>query len=97
MSKWIWGYLYWGFFWLGSAFLVAELSASDVFGFAPWPSLSATWEHAIRTYPQYYIGPLTFACFVFLCVHWIYGHSWWQSILFGLVIASLAHWVDVRL
>lgn len=97
MTKWQWGYLYWGAFWLGGAFLASELLARDVFGVAPWPSLSATWEHAIRTYPRYYIGPLTFGCFVFLCVHWIYGHNVWKSILFGLVIASLAHWVDVRL
>ena len=97
MSRWVWGYLYWGLFWLGFAFLLPELLARDVFGVAPWPSLSATWEHAIRTYPKEYIGPLTFGCFVFLCVHWIYGHNVWKSILFGLVIASLAHWVDARL
>lgn len=97
MTKWQWGYLIWGLRWLLVGFLAFELVADDVLGPAPWPSLSATWEHAIRTYPGYYIGPLTFGCFVFLCVHWIYGHPWWQSIIFGLVIASLAHWVDVRL
>lgn len=97
MTKWVWGYLWWGALWLGLVFFVAELCASDILGLAPWPSLSATWEHAIRTYQRYYIGPLTFGTFVFLCVHWIYGHNVWKSMLFGLVIASLAHWVDARL
>lgn len=97
MNEWTWGYLIWGLRWLLIGFLMFELAAKDVFGLAPWPSLSATWEHAIKTYPRYYVGPATFGTFIFLCVHWIYGHKWWQSILFGLVIASLAHWVDGRL
>ena len=97
MTTWKISYLVWGVGWLLLGFLVTELLAKDVTGVAPWMSLSATWMHAIKTYPRYYIAPLTFGLFVFLGVHWIYGHSWWQSILFGLVIASLAHWVDVRL
>lgn len=97
MTRWIYGYLWWGLFWLGLCFLVPELLAKDVFGVAPWPSLSATWEHAIKTYPRYYIGPLTFGCFVFLCVHWIYDRPWWWGILYGLLIAGVFHLMDARL
>jgi hypothetical protein len=95
MTEWTWGYLIWGLRWLLIGFLGFELAAKDVFGLAPWPSLSATWEHSIRTYPI--LGPLTFGCFIFLGVHWIYGRKWWQSVLYGLVVAGVAHWLDHRL
>lgn len=97
MSKWVWGYWIWGFRWLLLSFLGFELAASDVTGVAPWPSLSATWEHAIKTYPAYYIGPLTFGTFVFLCVHWIYNRPVWWGIAYGIVVAGVAHFMDARL
>lgn len=97
MSKWDWGYLIWGLRWLLVGFLVPELLSEDVFGVAPWPSLSATWEHAIKTYPHEYIGPLTFGLFVFLVVHWIYGRPWWWGVLYGLLVAGVAHIMDGRL
>ena len=95
MNVWTWSYLIWGLRWLLLGFLVFELAAKDVTGIAPWMSLSKTWEHAIDGYPL--IGPLTFATFVFLCVHWIYRHPIWQSVLYGLIVAGVAHWLDHRL
>lgn len=95
MTPYVWGYLIWGVGWLLLGFFGLELAAKDVTGLAPWYSLSGTWEHAIQTYRL--IGPLTFATLVFLCVHWIYGRRWWQGVLYGLVIAGVAHWMDARL
>lgn len=100
MSQWTWGNLIWGVRWLLIGFLLFEIAAKDVTGLAPWPSLSKTWEHAIDAYKigdVDVIGPLTFATFVFLCVHWIYRHPVWQSIAYGIVVAGVAHWLDHRL
>lgn len=97
MTVWKWGYLVWGLGWLLLGFFVMELLAKDVSGVAPWPSLSATWEHAIKTYRREEIGPLTFALFVFLTVHWVYGHPWWKSLIYGVLVAFVAHWVDPNL
>lgn len=95
MSEWTWSYLIWGLRWILVGFLGFELASKDVFGWAPWMSLSATWDHAIRNYPI--ISPLTFGLFIFLGVHWLYNRPWWQGILYGLVVAGVAHWMDHRL
>ena len=95
MSTWTWSYLIWGLRWLLIGFLAFELAAKDVLGFAPWMSLTATGRHAAQTYPV--VGPLIFATVVFLTVHFLYDRDVWKSIVFGLVVAAVAHWLDGRL
>jgi hypothetical protein len=95
VSTWTWSYLIWGARWLLVGFLLFELAARDVLGWAPWMSLTATGRHAISTYPI--VGPLLFATIVFLAVHFIYTRPLWQSIAYGLVVALVAHWLDHRL
>lgn len=95
MSQWTWSYLIWGLRWLLVGFLGFELAAKDVFGIAPWMSLTATGRHAVQTYPV--VGPLIFATVVFLTVHFLYDREVWKSIAYGLVVAFVAHWLDGRL
>lgn len=92
MTKWTAGYLYWGAGWLLVGFLAAELAG--FFGWAPWPTLSETVWHSIR-YP--FVGPAVFATLIFLSVHFLYHRTLTHSILFGLAVAALAHWLDKRL
>jgi hypothetical protein len=91
-AKWTAGYLYWGVGWLLLGFLAAELAA--FYGFAPWPTLSQTVWHSTR---YDYVGPLLFALLITLCVHFLYHRPLWHSVLFGLAIAAVAHWLDKRL
>lgn len=95
MTTWVWSYLIWGLRWLFFGFLGFELVAKDVTGLAPWMSLTATGRHAIQTYPA--VGPLLFATFVFLCVHFLYFRPVWHAITYGIVVALVAHWLDHRL
>lgn len=97
MSQWTWSYLIWGVRWLLLGFLLFELLAKDITGVAPWMSLTATGRHAVKTYPQFYVGPLIFATVVFLTVHFLYDRPVWKSMAFGLVVALVAHWLDGRL
>lgn len=92
MNKWVAGYCYWGGAWLLVGFLAAELAG--YFRLAPWPTLSETVWHSIR-YP--FVGPALFALLIALCVHFIYRRGLWHSVVFGLAIASIAHWLDKRL
>lgn len=92
MTKWAWGYGYWGGVWLLAGFLAAELAGFT--GLAPWPTLSETVWHATR-YPL--VGPLLFATLIFLGVHFLYHRPLWQSILYGLTVAGVAHLLDARL
>jgi len=92
MSKWVYGYLYWGVAWLLLGFLAAELAG--FYGVAPWPTFSETVWHAIH-YPL--VGPAVFGCLIFLGVHFLYHRPVWHSILFGVVVAAVAHWADARL
>jgi hypothetical protein len=92
MSRWVWGYAYWGAGWLLFGFLAAELAG--YFGLAPWPTFSETVWHATR-YPA--VGPLVFATLVFLSVHFLYHRHIWQSVGYGLIVALVAHWLDHRL
>ena len=92
MTRWVYGYLYWGVAWLLLGFLAAELCG--YFGVAPWPTFSETVWHSIR-YPL--VGPAVFATLVFLSVHFIYHRPVWHSLGFGLVVAVVAHWLDHRL
>lgn len=87
---WVWGYLWWGLAWLGCGFLAAELLA--FYGVAPWPTLSETVWHAVRTYP--WLAQPIFATMVFLTAHFLYHRPIWQSAAFGLLIAYGAHLVD---
>lgn len=93
MTRWVWGYAYWGAVWLLVGFLAAELAG--YFGLAPWPTLSETVWHSIRTYPP--VGPLVFATVVFLTVHFIYQRPVWHAVAYGAVVAAVAHWLDHRL
>lgn len=92
MTRWQWGYAYWGIAWLAVGFLAAELTG--YFGVAPWPTFSETVWHAIR-YPL--VGPAVFATLVFLGVHFLYHRPVWHSIAYGIVVALVAHWLDGRL
>jgi len=93
LTRWAWGYAYWGAAWLFAGFLAAELLGE--FRLAPWPTFSETAWHAIATYPL--VGPLVFATLVFLSVHFLYHRPVWQSVAYGLVVAGVAHWLDHRL
>lgn len=95
MNKWTISYLIWGLRWLLIGFLGFELAAKDIFGLAPWMSLTATGRHAVQAHP--FVGPLIFATVVFLTVHFLYDRDVWKSILFGLAVACVAHWIDGRL
>lgn len=92
MTRWTWGYAYWGAGWLLVGFLAAELAG--YFGVAPWPTFSDTVWHAIR-YPG--VGPAVFATLVFLTVHFLYHRPVWHSLAYGIVVAGVAHWLDGRL
>jgi hypothetical protein len=92
VTRWEWGFAYWGGVWILLGFLVAELAG--YFGVAPWPTFSETVWHSIR-YPL--VGPAVFATLVFLAVHFIYHRPVWHSLAFGLVVAFVAHWLDHRL
>lgn len=92
MTRWTWGYCYWGAGWLLTGFLAAELAG--YYRLAPWPTFSETVWHAIR-YPA--VGPAIFATLIFLGVHFLYHRPLAHSILFGLAVAGVAHWLDGRL
>lgn len=92
MTRTSWGFLYWGAGWLLIGFLAAELLG--YFGVAPWPTFSETVWSAIK---QYHIGPFVFAALIFLTVHFIYHREVWKSVLYGLIVAAVAHWLDRRL
>lgn len=92
MTRWVWGYCYWGVVWLLVGFLAAELAG--YFGIAPWPTFSETVWHSIR-YPL--VGPLVFATLVFLSVHFLYHRPVWHSVVYGLLVAAVAHWLNHRL
>lgn len=96
MSQWTWGYWIWGFRWLLIGFLAFELTAKDVTGVAPWPSLSATVWHADKTYAPYVASAL-FALLLGLMAHFFYHRPLWQAIAFGLAISVSAHLLDSRL
>lgn len=92
MTRWVWGYLYWGIGWLLVGFLSAELAG--YFGLAPWPTFSETVWHSIR-YPL--VGPAVFATLVFLGVHFLYHRPVWHAVAYGIAVAAVAHWLDHRL
>ena len=92
MTRWIWGYAYWGAVWLLVGFLAAELAG--YYRLAPWPTFSETVWHSTRYKP---VGPLVFATLIFLSVHFLYHRKVWQSVLFGLIVAGAAYWLDHRL
>lgn len=92
MTRWTWGYCYWGAGWLLAGFLAAELAG--YYRLAPWPTFSETVWHAIR-YPA--VGPAIFATLIVLGVHFLYHRPLAHSILFGLAVSGVAHWLDGRL
>lgn len=94
MTRTSWGYAYWGAGWLLLGFLLSELLG--YYRVAPWPTFSETVWSAIKVDPGL-IGPLVFATLVFLTVHFLYHREVWKSVLFGIVVALVAHWMDKRL
>lgn len=90
MTDWAWGYVWWGLVWLLLVFLIPELFAA--FGVAPWPTLSATTWHAIRTYPL--VGAGLFGVLVGLGAHLLYQRPLLASLAFGVVVAASAHLLD---
>lgn len=90
MSRFDWGIVYWFGFWLGTAFLAAELLG--FYGIAPWPTLSETVWRSERA--SSLVAVVIFATLVFLAAHFLYHRPIWASILFGLAIAVSAHLLD---
>lgn len=90
MTRWVWGYLYWGAVWLALGFLTAELAG--FFGLAPWPTLSSTVWHATKTYPL--VGSAVFALLLGLLAHFLYHRPLTVSLLFGVLVAAAAHLAD---
>lgn len=68
-------------------FLVPELLGQ--FKLSPWPTLSETSWHAIRTYPWVAAG--LFGLLIGLFAHILYQRPLWISLLFGIVVAVAAH------
>lgn len=90
MSGRVWGFVYWGGFWILIAFLAAELLG--YYGIAPWPTLSRTVWNSEEVSP--WVGVTVFATLVFLGAHFLYHRPIWASILFGLAVAVSAHLID---
>ena len=86
MTRFVWGYLYWGVGWLLFGFLAAELLG--FYRVAPWPTFSSTVWHA-EAYP--YVAPLILATLLALIVHFLYHRPLWASVLFALTVAVSAH------
>lgn len=93
VTRYVWGYLYWFGFWLGVAFLAAELAG--FWRVAPWPTLSETVWHSEQA--SAVVAILIFATLVFLGAHFLYHRPLWQSVTFGLVVAVGAHLLDKHL
>lgn len=90
MSRYGYGYLYWGVGWLLIGFLAAELAG--YFNVAPWPTLSATVWRSEAVSPV--VAVLIFALLVTLTCHFLYHRPLWASVLFGLVVSVGAHLVN---
>lgn len=90
---WVWGYGVWSGWLL--LFLVLELASKDVFGLAPWPSLSATVWHAIHTYPL--VGYALFGFLFGLVAHFFLERNLAWCVLYGIVVSVGAHLLDSRL
>lgn len=90
MTRWTYGYLYWGAVWLLAGFLAAELAG--FWALAPWPTLSETVWHALASYS--WVKPPLFATLIFLFAHFFYHRPIVASLLFGLVVAVGAHLLD---
>lgn len=92
MSRWDWGYLYWGLVLFGIAFLPAELSA--IKGIAPWPTLSGTIQHLVQGHAL--AGIVVLGAILCLAVHFLFDQRFWPSALFGLSVAVSAHFLNNR-
>lgn len=90
MSRWVWGYIWWGAIWIGLIFLVPELLAAA--RLTPWPTLSQTTWHAIRTYPI--VAAALFGLLIGLAAHLLYQRPLLTSLLFGIFVAAGAHLAD---
>jgi type II secretory pathway component PulF len=87
VSRWVYGYIYWGAFWLLLAFLIPELLA--VYKVAPWPTFSATTVHATKTYP--WVAYAVLGVLIGLGTHFLAGRHLWPSLVFGVVVSVGAH------
>jgi hypothetical protein len=93
LTKWTWGYLYWGGVWLAAGFLIPELLGN--WGIAPWPTLSETVWHSDTTYPV--VATLLFALLLGLVAHFFYHRTLGASLVFALVVSVAAHLFDKHL
>lgn len=93
MTRFVWGYVYWGGIWLGLGFLVAELLG--YFGVAPWPTLSSDTWHAESTYP--FVAPALFALFIGLSLHFFYHRTLMFSLAVGVALSVVAHLIDHKI
>lgn len=89
LTRWVWGYLYWGVVWLLLGFFLAEMLGWS--GIAPWPTLTATTRHA-ELYPL--VSVALMGVIIFLPTHLLFGKPVWSSLLFGVAVSLLAHLVN---
>lgn len=93
MSRWVWGYVWWGGIWLLLGFLIPELLGN--WKLAPWPTLSETVWHSDQTYPV--VATLLFALLLGLVAHFFYHRGLGASLVFALVVSVAAHLFDKHL
>ena len=94
MTKWEWGYVYWGAIWLGLGFLVAEILGE--LRVAPWLTLSETSWHAEQTYNPW-LPVALFGLLIFLGLHILFRKPVALALIAGMLIALATHLVDKRL
>ena len=72
-------------------FLVLELTAKDVFGLAPWLSLSSTARWNEQTYP--WLRTVLFGFLIGLGVHIRYPVTLWRATLGGILVAVVLNFI----
>jgi hypothetical protein len=94
MSKWVWGYIYWGAIWLGLGFLAAEILGE--LKVAPWPTLSETVWHSEDTY-VFWVAALVFGLSVFFVLHFLLRKPLVVSVEVAAMASLALHLADKRL
>lgn len=92
MSAWAISRVVWYVGVIGLVFLPIELMSKDVFGVAPWFSLSGTVEHDAHDYTWFML--LLASVAVGVTVHWLFGQRLWPSIAVAFSWALSAHLLD---
>jgi uncharacterized membrane protein YagU involved in acid resistance len=81
--------IYWFVFWIGVAFLVAELGAE--FNLLPLDTFSKTVQLNEKLHP--WLKPIVFGFGVGLVAHLVYGTLFWKSLIAGGLIALAVHFL----